>query len=70
MFLTFVFNPRDLYLIFIYCRREALWLHADIIMSLEYTFNYISSKTGRIWTKIGLFKKRIMSSGNHDASSL
>ena len=27
--------------------------HADIVMSLEHIFGYISSKIGRIWTKLG-----------------
>ena len=28
-------------------------LHTDIIVSLKDIFGYISSETGRIWTKIG-----------------
>jgi len=36
-----------------YCRRESYRLHADIVMSLEGIFGYNSSKTGRIWTRLG-----------------
>ena len=35
------------------CRRETCRLHADIVMSLEDIFAYISSKTGQICTKLG-----------------
>ena len=41
------------YYYFYYCQREAYRLHADIVMSLEDIFGYISSKAGRIWTKLG-----------------
>jgi len=35
----------------VFCQPEAYRLHAGIVMSLKDIFGYISSKTGRFWTK-------------------
>jgi len=37
-----------------YSRRGADRLHADIVVSLEVIFAYISVETGQIWTKLGI----------------
>jgi len=54
LFSQFIFTTQDL--LFLSCLHffciVGEKLHADIVESLEDIFGYISSKTGRIWTKL------------------